>query len=199
MSTILIGLIIGLAFGAALYMSDLANPDKIIGTLRLKDFHAMRVIGVFILSSILGVWILDVGGLANLSIKPAAWVAVGLGGALLGAGFGMTGYCPGTGLAAAASGRIDALMVVIGMFAGTAAYIVTYDWIGAPLAKIANQGEVTFAEVTGIPTAVWVLVLVGGGSVALWLTRKMAGHKPAPVKAEEKPEAPHHGLGAQSH
>lgn len=199
MSTVLIGLIIGIAFGAALYLSDLANPDKIIGTLRLKDFHAMRVIGVFILSSILGVWILDTGGLANLSIKPAAWLAVGLGGALLGAGFGMTGYCPGTGLAAAASGRVDALITVIGMFAGTAAYIVTYDWIGAPLAKIANQGEVTFTDVTGIPPVVWVLVLVGGGGVALWLTRNMAGHKPAPARDKAEGEAPHHGLGASSH
>ena len=55
MSTIVLGLFIGLAFGAALYLSDLANPDKIIGTLRLKDFHAMRVIGVFILTGIAGV------------------------------------------------------------------------------------------------------------------------------------------------
>jgi len=199
MSTILLGLLIGLAFGAALYLSDLANPDKIIGTLRLKDFHAMRVIGVFILTGIAGVWLLDLAGLANLSVKPAAWVAVGLGGALLGAGFGMTGYCPGTGLAAAASGRIDALITVVGMFAGTAAYIATYRWIGGPLVNIANQGEVTFAEVTGVPTAVWVLLLVGGGSAALFVTRNMGGRRPAPAKVEAGRETPQHGLGASSH
>jgi hypothetical protein len=93
----ILGTLVGLAFGAGLYLSDLANPDKIIGTLRLKDFHAMRVIGVFVLSAIAGVWLLDLAGLANYSVKPAAWLAVGLGGALVGAGFGMTGYCPGTG------------------------------------------------------------------------------------------------------
>lgn len=184
MTTLILGLAIGAAFGAALMLSDLANPDKIIGTLRLKDFHAMRVIGVFILTGILGVWLLDLAGLANLSVKSAAWVAAGLGGVLLGAGFGMTGYCPGTGLAAAATGRIDALVTVLGMFAGTAAYILTYRWIGGPLTEIANQGKVTLPEVTGIARPVWVWVLVGGGAAALWLTRSPRKPMQAPASTD---------------
>lgn len=194
MSAILLGLLVGLAFGASLYLSDLANPDKIIGTLRLRDLHAMRVIGVFIVTGILGVWLLDLAGLANYSVKAAAWLAVGLGGALVGAGFGMTGYCPGTGLAAAASGRVDAAFAVLGMFAGTAAYIATYSIIAEPIIAMANQGKVTLQEVTPIPQAVWALGLGGAGAAALWLTRNIGKGRPVAARREGERPTPH-GLG----
>ena len=117
MSPNLISLIIGALFGTALILAGLADPDKIIGTLRLKDFHALRTIAVFVLVGMLGTWILQLAGLAHLSIKPAAIAAVLIGGGLLGVGFGLTGYCPGTGLACVMAGRIDALITVLGMFA----------------------------------------------------------------------------------
>ena len=43
------GFLIGAVFGALLFLAGLANPDKMIGALRLRDFHAMRVIAMFIL------------------------------------------------------------------------------------------------------------------------------------------------------
>lgn len=171
MSTNSLGFIIGLLFGGALFLSGLANPDKIIGTLRLKDFHAMRVIAVFVLVGMLGTWILELAGLANFSVKPAAMLSVLLGGALLGIGFGLTGYCPGTGLACAASGRLDALVSVVGMFCGALAYIFLYPSVAAPLDKVGAYGKVTLPEVTGIPRAAWVVVLVGIGAIALAVTR----------------------------
>ena len=177
----MIGLIIGLLFGAGLFLAGLANPDKIIGTLRLKDFHAMRVIGVFVLVGMLGVWILGLAGVEHYSVKPAAVWSVLLGGALLGIGFGLTGFCPGTGLACAAAGRIDALVSVAGMFLGALVYILIHPSLAGPLDKVANYGKITLPDATGIPRAVWVLVLVIGGGVALFLTR------PQPAAASEGP------------
>lgn len=166
-----LGLIVGLGFGAALVLSSLANPDKIIGTLRLKDFHAMRVIAVFLLVGMVGVWTLELVDLANLSIKPAAMLALAVGGALLGVGFGLTGYCPGTGLAAAATGRVDALVAVLGMFAGTAVYVATWSWIGGPIFEIANAGKLTLPAWSGVPKVVWVTVLATLGAAVLYATR----------------------------
>ena len=171
MSNNLIGFIVGLLFGAALFLGGLADPEKIIGTLRLKDFHAFRTIAVFVLVGMLGTWILDLFGLAHFSPKPAALVAVLLGGALLGIGFGLTGYCPGTGLACAASGRIDALITVIGMFLGALVFIWIYPTIVQPVNEIANYGKVMLPEITGISRTIWVLVLVAVGTLALVLTR----------------------------
>lgn len=166
------GLIIGFLFGAALYLGGLADPDKIVGTLRLKDFHAMRTIAVFVLVGMLGTWILDMTGHANYSVKTAALLSNALGGALLGIGFGMTGYCPGTGLACAAAGRIDALVTVIGMFAGALVFILIYPQIVVPLEKIANFGKVTLPEITKTPKTVWVLPIVIIGGFILGITAK---------------------------
>ena len=113
--TQILALALGGLFGAALILSELADPDRIIGALRLRDFHAMRTIGMFVVTSMAGVWVLEQAGLANLSIKPAVILPVLLGGGLLGVGFGMTGFCPGTGLACAAAGRGDAWVSVLAM------------------------------------------------------------------------------------
>ena len=172
MSTEVIGFIIGVLFGAALFLGGLADPDKIIGTLRLRDFHAMRTIAVFVLVGILGTWIFELGGAAHLDVKPAAMVAVAIGGALLGIGFGLTGYCPGTGLACAASGRLDALVTVAGMFVGAFVFILIYPGIVQPIDAIANFGKVTLPEISGIARGFWVIPVVLGGLVALVVTCK---------------------------
>ena len=172
MSNEMIGFVVGLLFGACLFLGGLADPDKIIGTLRLKDFHALRTIAVFVLIGMLGTWILDLAGVAHLSPKPTALIGVLLGGALLGIGFGLTGYCPGTGLACAASGRIDALITVLGMFFGALVFILIYPEIVMPIDKVANYGKVMLPDVTGIPRAIWVIVLVAGGTLALALTSR---------------------------
>ncbi len=166
------GFLIGFFFGAALYLGGLADPDKIVGTLRLKDFHAMRTIAVFVLVGMLGTWILSLTGHANFSVKPAQLLTVSLGGALLGIGFGMTGFCPGTGLACAAAGRIDALVTVLGMFLGALAYILTYEKIAVPLGKMADYGKVTLPEITHTSATIWVLPIVIAGGLVLGLTAK---------------------------
>ncbi|MBN1787469.1 MAG: YeeE/YedE family protein [Sedimentisphaerales bacterium] len=164
------GFMTGLLFGAALYMGGLADPDKIIGTLRLKDFHAMKTITLFIIVGMLGTWILDITGNAHYSVKTAAIVSVLLGGALLGIGFGMTGYCPGTGLACAASGRIDALVSIIGMLAGAFVFILIYPSIAVPIAKIADYGKVTLPEITPVSRAVYTIVITIIGLAILFAT-----------------------------
>ena len=171
MSTTVAGFLVGSFFGAFLFLGGLANPDKIVGTLRLKDFHAMRTIAVFVLVGMVGTWVLGLLGWANFSVKPAAIPSVLLGGALLGIGFGLTGYCPGTGLACAVSGQLDALVAVAGMLAGALTFILIYPGIAGPLDQVANYGKVTLPDVTGIPNTVWVFVLGIGGAVALILTR----------------------------
>lgn len=170
MSPLILGLIIGSLFGAALFLAGLADPDKIIGTLRLKDLHALRTIALFIFVSMLGTWILQAAGYANFSVKPASVITVLIGGALLGVGFGITGYCPGTGLACAAAGRLDALITVLGMFGGALVYILIYNKIVVPLEAGFNYGKVTIPEVTGTSPAVWVLPISLIGIALLILT-----------------------------
>ncbi|MHC4680321.1 MAG: DUF6691 family protein [Planctomycetota bacterium] len=167
-----VGLILGAIFGASLVLTGLTDPDKIIGSLRLKDFHALRTVVVSVLIAMLGTWLLGLGGVAHLDIKPAAIVTLLMGGALVGIGLGITGFSPGTGLACAASGRIDALATVIGMLFGAHVYILIYPSIVAPLERIINVGEVTLPQVTGTSEIPWIVAVFAAGSLTLILTRR---------------------------
>jgi hypothetical protein len=88
-----------------------------------------------------------------------------VGGLILGAGFVIGGYCPGTSVAATATGRIDGLVYVVGIFAGMFAFAEMY-----PLVKgfyLSGAGEaMTIPQAFGIPYGVVVfgvvLMAVGG-------------------------------------
>jgi uncharacterized protein len=128
MQHILLALILGGAFGFVLDRVGATNPGYIIKMLNLSDLHLMKTIlaGIGVASVLLfgGLMagLVDVG---HMSVKDA-YIGVFLGGLLLGAGFAVSGYCPGTGLTAAATGRIDALVFAIGGLVGAAAYMATY-------------------------------------------------------------------------
>jgi hypothetical protein len=171
MSNPIVGLIMGVIFGASLVLTGLTNPDKIIGALRLKDFYAIRTVAVFLLVGILGTWILDLFGAAHFDIMPAVILPLLIGGAFLGIGLGLTGFSPATGLASAASGRIDAVITVIGMIFGAHVYILIYPSIVVPLERILNFGSVTLPQITGASAAFWVIPIFAAGSLALFITR----------------------------
>ncbi len=167
----IISLIMGVIFGAALVLAGLTDPDKIIGSLRLKDFHALRTVVAAVLVAMVGMWLLGLAGAANLDVKPAVILPLLIGGALVGLGLGLTGFCPGTGLAGAASGRIDALAAVIGMLLGAHVYILIYPSVATPLEKVLNYGQVTLPQATGIPQTAWMVPVLAAGSLVLILTR----------------------------
>ncbi|MCE5231547.1 YeeE/YedE family protein [bacterium] len=161
------GLIIGLLFGAALFLSGLADPDKIIGALRLKDLHAIRVTLLAVLAVIIGTWIVSMFHSTHPGLPPNDVVAVLVGGAILGAGIGIGGYCPATGIACAGAGRIDAIVAVMGMLAGGLLYIVMYSSVAAPLERIAHHNPSTLQNATDIPNIAWIVVIAIAGGLTL--------------------------------
>lgn len=171
MSTPIVGLIMGSIFGACLVLAGLTDPDKIIGALRLKDSHAIRTLIVFVLVATVGTWILRMCGTANAKIIPAAIGAAAVGGALFGAGFGLAGFGPGTALASAASGRIDALCTLAGMLCGAHVYVLIYPSVAIPLGKIADYGSVTLPQVTRSSQLSWIVGVSAAGLLGLLLIR----------------------------
>lgn len=152
MTKIILAILIGGAFGFALDRAGATNPNYIIGMLRLSRLHLMKTILLAIgISSLLmfsGLLsgIIDPG---HLSVK-TAYIGVLIGGVLLGTGFAVAGYCPGTGLAAAATGRKDALFFVAGGLVGAAAYMLSYSWVASTgvLTKILG-GKATLGAISG--------------------------------------------------
>ncbi len=131
MTTLILAIVIGGAFGFVLDRIGATNPNFIIGMLRLTNLHLMKTIFLAIgtasvlLYAGLMLGFVDPG---HLDVKDAYW-GVFIGGLLLGLGFAVSGYCPGTGLAAAATGRWDGVVFVLGGLAGAAAYMATYAWV----------------------------------------------------------------------
>ena len=126
--TIFLAIILGTFFGFALQRVGATNPQNIINMLRLKDLHLMKAIffAIGISSTLLflmmSAGIIDPG---HLSVK-SSYIGVIVGGALLGLGFALAGYCPGTGLTALADGRKDALFFVGGGLLGALIYTLVY-------------------------------------------------------------------------
>lgn len=125
---IVLAIILGVFFGFALQRVGANNPQNIINMLRLKDLHLMKAIFFAIgMSSSLLFLLMTFGVIdsGHLSVK-SSYVGVIVGGALLGIGFAIAGYCPGTSLTAIADGRKDALFFIGGGLLGALLYTLVY-------------------------------------------------------------------------
>ncbi|PIE13302.1 MAG: hypothetical protein CSA68_11830 [Rhodobacterales bacterium] len=152
MFPITLALIIGGIFGAVLDRIGATNPNWIIKMLNLTNLHLMKTILLAIgVGSVLmfGGQMLGLVEVGHMSVK-SAYIGVFVGGLLLGFGWAFSGFCPGTGVAAAASGRKDAIFFVLGGLLGAAAYMATYGSIKGTflMDKIAG-GKVTLGTVPG--------------------------------------------------
>ncbi|MCE8539611.1 YeeE/YedE family protein [Ruegeria pomeroyi] len=177
MTSIILAIVIGAAFGAVLDRVGAANPNVINRMLNLTDLRLAKAILLAIGTGsalMFGGQMLGLVDVGHMSVKTAN-VGVFLGGLMLGAGWAAAGYCPGTGVVAAASGRKDALFFIAGGLLGAAAYMVTYPaWKASGLLDKIAGGAVTlgtvpgskFEGMTALPGDILGLVL-GLGFVAL--------------------------------
>jgi uncharacterized protein len=152
MTSILLALVIGLAFGAVLDRVGASNPTYIGKMLNLTNLHLMKTIllaigtGSVLMFAGQMLGFVDVG---HMSVK-SAYIGVFVGGILLGVGWALSGFCPGTGVVAAASGRKDALFFIAGGLLGAAAYMLTYPaWKASGMLDAIAGGKVTLGTVPG--------------------------------------------------
>lgn len=136
MTTPVVAAVLGVAFGAVLDRIGAATPQVLLRMLSLRDLALAKsiLLGIGVasflmfLGQMLGV--VDVG---HMSVK-ASFLGVLIGGLIFGAGWALSGFCPGTGIAALGSLRKDALAFVAGGLGGAFLYMLTYPlWKNAGL------------------------------------------------------------------
>lgn len=126
---LLIAVILGFFFGLFLERGGLGNPRKLTGVFYFTDFTVPKVMFTAILVASTGLYLLSDLGVLDMSrvwiIPTFFWPQI-VGGALFGLGFLFSGYCPGTAVAGFASGRIDALVTMVGVGLGSLIFGILY-------------------------------------------------------------------------
>lgn len=169
----------GILFGVLLHRGGVANYNVIVNQFRFKDFTVLKIMLTAILVGGVGVLALHGAGHAQYHIKPANLLGVGLGAAIFGVGMVLYGYCPGTGIAAMATGSLHALTGFIGMLVGGVLYALSFTWIEANIQKVGVMGKVRLPELTGLPDWVWFVILGAIAAVVFYLLETK--FRPAPI------------------
>jgi uncharacterized protein len=135
-----IALLGGLLFGAGLYISMMADPEKVLGFLDIAGAWDPSLLLVMAAAVAVAATGFAVSRLRHHALDGSAfnWPKASqvdtrlLGGAaLFGIGWGLTGYCPGPGFAALVVNPAEALPYLLAMIAGMLAYL--------PMAWLVNR------------------------------------------------------------
>jgi len=114
-------LIIGIAFGFILEQAGFSSSRKLAGVFYGYDFVVLKVFFTAAVTAATGLFFLKYMGWINfefLYVNPLyLWSAI-VGGVIMGFGFILGGFCPGTSLTAAVIGKIDAWFFIGGMLIG---------------------------------------------------------------------------------
>jgi hypothetical protein len=173
-----LALLFGMVFGLLLHKGRVTNYNVIVNQFRLKDFTVLKIMFTALIVGGIGVLVLHRLNHANYDIKPANMLGVVLGSALFGVGMVLLGYCPGTGIAAIATGSLHALVGALGMLVGGILYALSFQWVSAHILNVWTQGKVRLPDITGLSDWTWFALLVVIAVVIFYLIEKH-GPKPA--------------------
>jgi hypothetical protein len=161
-ASLLVAFVIGIGFGFFLERAGFGSARKLVAQFYLSDLAVFKVMFTAIVTAMLGLTYLAWMGLLDLSLVYVVrtyWIAQVVGGLLLGVGFVVGGYCPGTSVAAVATGRIDALVYALGIGAGTLAFAGLFPWLRG-LYLAGSAGAKTLPQVFHLPYGLVVFAVV---------------------------------------
>lgn len=174
---------IGIGFGFFLERAGFGSARKLVSQFYLDDLAVFKVMFTAIVTALLGVTYLGWIGVLDLSqvyLSPTYLWPMVVGGLVLGVGFVIGGYCPGTSIVAAITGRMDAVAFVGGLLAGTFAFALAFPSLRG-FFYAGEMGPQTIPGYFGLPWGVVVFAVVlmalGGFAGAGWLEARMRAAK----------------------
>ena len=179
-------LILGVAFGWSLERAGLGSARKLMGQFYLTDLTVFKVMFSAIVTAMLGAFWLGRLGLLDLArvYVPETYLAPQLvGGLIFGVGFAIAGLCPGTSCVAAATGRVDGLATVGGMFAGVLVTGLFFEPLRA-FYESTPRGAFTLPQAVGLPYGLVVVIVVAVAIAGFAVAERIEGRsssRPRPV------------------
>jgi len=161
-ASLLVAFLIGIGFGFFLERAGFGSARKLVAQFYLTDLAVFKVMFTAIVTAMLGVTYLAWMGLLDLSLVylvPTHWAPQILGGLVLGVGFVVGGYCPGTSVASLATGRLDGLVYALGIGAGTVGFAFLFPLLRG-LYYATPAGPLTLPQLLHLPYGVVVFAVV---------------------------------------
>jgi len=126
------------------------------------DFTVLRVFFTATITAMVGLLYFNYMGWIDLSLIyfPSTYVtAIIVGGLIMGLGFILGGYCPGTGMTAVAIGKLDGWAFAIGLYLGIFIFSEAFP-VFEKLYLSNALGRVKITETLGIESGVFVLLFI---------------------------------------
>ncbi len=169
---LIFALIIGVLFGTILEKAGFSSSRKLVGLFYGYDFTVLRVFFTAGVTGMFGIIVLDHFGFLDVNliyINPTFVGASIVGGLIMGMGFVVGGYCPGTSVCAAAIGKIDAMYFILGIVGGILIFAEGYPlWEG--FYKANNLGYIRIFDTLGMSQSFFAFLLTVIAMVAFWGT-----------------------------
>ena len=168
-------LLIGVAFGASLEMAGFGNSKKLAAQFYFKDLTVFKVMFTAIIVAMTLIFLSSALGLLdyNLVWVPPTYLWPGIvGGLIMGAGFIVGGFCPGTSLVAMATGKVDGVFFVIGVLTGIFLFGETVGNF-AVFFNSSYLGRFTLPELFGLSYGTVVLLVVIMALLMFWGAEKI--------------------------
>ena len=185
-ASFIIAFVIGIGFGFFLERAGFGSGRKLAAQFYLRDLSVLKVMFTAIITAMTGLYFLSRLGMVDLSLVylvPTFLVPQIVGGLLLGFGFVIGGYCPGTSCVSAVTGRIDGMVYVAGMIAGLLGFAEVYPYV-QNLVTITPMGQITLPQLFNLPYGLLVFAVVlmalGAFMAGEWAEKRFGGKEPDP-------------------
>ena len=162
--------LIGIAFGFILESSGFSSSRKLAGLFYGYDTVVLKVFFTAGITGMIGLLFFSLFGWIDMEmvyVNPTYLSSAIAGGVIMGVGFILGGFCPGTSICAAAIGKIDAMVFVGGLFIGV--FIFTE---GYPLIEklyMANfKGDIKLSTAIGISDGAMALLFIFMAVAVFW-------------------------------
>ncbi len=172
---LVVALILGIAFGFVLEQAGFSSSRRLAGVFYGYDFTVLRVFFTAAVTAMSGVIVLGWMGVLDteaIFVNPLWLRPAIVGGAIMGLGFILGGYCPGTSVCAAAIGKIDGMFFVGGGLLGVLLFGESLPRYLAFFESTA-RGPVKVFDTLGISQGAFAFFVVAMAVVAFYVTTKI--------------------------
>ena len=158
---LIIALILGFGFGFILEQAGFSSSKKLVGLFYGKNFVVLKVFFTAGITAMILVLVSGHFGLLDLSliyINPTFLTSAIIGGLIMGVGFIVGGFCPGTSICASAIGKLDGITFMLGSLLGVYLFMELYPLIEG-IYFSGSMGNITIYEMLGISNISFAILL----------------------------------------